>query len=144
MATTRFAVPIISAASSTSSGLETAAVMMETLSAPAFSRSRMSWRDRTPPPTHSGMKTVSAVRATTSSRMIRRLLVAGGDVEEGDLVRLLLVVEAGDLHRVAGIHVVDVLNALHHAALVHVQTGDDPLQEHATISRARARSTAPV
>ena len=71
MATTRFAVPIISAASSTSSGFETAAVMMETLSAPAFSRSRMSWRERTPPPTQRGMKTDSAVRATTSKMILR-------------------------------------------------------------------------
>ena len=71
IATTRFALPIATAASPTSSGSFTAAVMIETLSAPAFSRSRTSASERTPPPTQSGMNTLSAVRATTSSRMRR-------------------------------------------------------------------------
>jgi len=45
--------------------------MIETLSAPALRRSRTSARPRTPPPTVSGMKTLSAVRDTTSSMMRR-------------------------------------------------------------------------
>ncbi len=71
-------------------------------------------------------------------------LVAGGDVEEGDLVRLLGVVELGHLHRVAGVDVVDVAHALHDAALVDVEAGNDALQQHATLASARPRSTAPV
>ena len=71
IATTRFALPIFTAASPTRSGFSTAAVMIETLSAPAFRRSRTSWSERTPPPTVSGMNTLSAVRETTSSRMRR-------------------------------------------------------------------------
>ena len=49
----------------------TAAVLIETLSAPASSKARMSSRVRTPPPTVSGMKQTSAVRRTTSSRVPR-------------------------------------------------------------------------
>ena len=44
----------------------TAAVLIETLSAPASSSLRMSSTVRTPPPTVSGMKHCSAVRRTTS------------------------------------------------------------------------------
>ncbi|MOA02258.1 hypothetical protein D3C78_1217020 [compost metagenome] len=50
---------------------------------------------------------------------------AGGDVEEGDLVGALLIVAAGDFHRVAGVADVLELDALHHAAVVHVEAGDD-------------------
>jgi hypothetical protein len=72
------------------------------------------------------------------------VLGARRDVEEGDLVGLLLVVAASDLDRVAGIDVVDVADALHDAPAVDVEAGDDALQEHAAISRARPRSSAPV
>ncbi len=50
---------------------------------------------------------------------------AGGDVEEGDLVGALLVVAAGDFHRVAGVANVLELDALDHAAVVHVEAGND-------------------
>ena len=50
----------------TNSGRATAAVLIETLSAPASSSLRMSSTVRTPPPTVSGMKHCSAVRPTTS------------------------------------------------------------------------------
>ena len=49
----------------------TPAELIETLSAPANSRARMSFSSRTPPPTVSGMKQTSAVRRTTS-RMVPR------------------------------------------------------------------------
>jgi hypothetical protein len=54
------------AASPSSSGRATAAVLSETLSAPARSSRSTSATLRTPPPTVSGMKTCSAVRRTTS------------------------------------------------------------------------------
>ena len=56
------------------SGFSMAGVLMETLSAPAFSMRRMSSIVRMPPPTHRGMNTCSAVRRTTSS-MVSRLSV---------------------------------------------------------------------
>jgi len=71
MATTMHWLPKRSAASATNAGRSTAAVLIETLSAPAWSKARTSPTTRTPPPTVSGMKTRSAVRATTS-RMIGR------------------------------------------------------------------------
>jgi len=49
----------------------TAAVLIDTLSAPASSSLRMSSTVRTPPPTVSGMKHCSAVRATTSNSVSR-------------------------------------------------------------------------
>ena len=66
MATTMHWVPNFSAASATNAGFETAAVLIETLSAPASSSARTSSMVRTPPPTVSGMKQTSAVPATTS------------------------------------------------------------------------------
>ena len=63
--------PNFSAASRTNSGRFTASVLIETLSAPASNRLRISSSVRTPPPTVSGMKQASAVRRTTSSRMPR-------------------------------------------------------------------------
>ena len=71
IATTMHWSPYFSAASRTNSGRATAAELIETLSAPASSRRRMSSIGRTPPPTVSGMKHCSAVRATTS-RMVSR------------------------------------------------------------------------
>src|SRR5690554_3594981 len=66
MATTMHWLPKRSAASRTNSGLNTAAVLIETLSAPALSSFRMSSTVRTPPPTVSGMKTSAAIRSTVS------------------------------------------------------------------------------
>ncbi len=71
IATTMHWVPNFSAAARTNSGSFTAAVLIETLSAPASSSRRMSSTVRTPPPTVSGMKQASAVRATTSKMMSR-------------------------------------------------------------------------
>ena len=51
--------------------INTAAVLMPTLSAPQVKSLRMSSTVRTPPPTVSGMKQASAVRCTASSRMPR-------------------------------------------------------------------------
>ena len=49
----------------------------------------------------------------------------GGDVEEGELVRPLLVVAPRGLDRVAGVHDVDEADALHHPPGVHVEARDD-------------------
>ena len=71
MATTMHWLPNFSAARLTKSRSFTAAVLIETLSAPASSSLRMSSTWRTPPPTVSGMKQASAVRCTTSKMMPR-------------------------------------------------------------------------
>ena len=71
IATTMHWLPNFRAAVSTKPGSTTAAVLIETLSAPASSRARMSSRLRTPPPTVSGMKQTSAVWRTTSRMMSR-------------------------------------------------------------------------
>ena len=76
IATTMHWVPNFSAARRTKSGSFTAAVLIDTLSAPASSRRRMSSRVRTPPPTVSGMKQTSAVLATASRMMSRLSLLA--------------------------------------------------------------------
>ena len=46
-------------------GLATAALLIDTLSAPAWSSSLTSRRSRTPPPTVNGTATVDAVRSTS-------------------------------------------------------------------------------
>ena len=71
MATTMHCAPNFSAASRTNSGRCTAAVLIDTLSAPASSSFRISSTCRTPPPTVSGMKHCSAVRLTTSKMVSR-------------------------------------------------------------------------
>lgn len=63
--------PNFSEASRMKSGFFTAAVLMDTLSAPETSSLRMSSTVRTPPPTVSGMKQASAVRRTTSKIVSR-------------------------------------------------------------------------
>ena len=55
-----------SAASFTKARRSTAAVLIDTLSAPHVNNFRISSTERTPPPTVSGMKQASAVRVTTS------------------------------------------------------------------------------
>src|SRR2546425_5163463 len=71
MATTTHWLPKRSAASRTSSGRASAAVLSDTLSAPARRSPRTSSIERMPPPTVSGMQMPSAVRRTTSSMIAR-------------------------------------------------------------------------
>ena len=76
MATTIAWQPYCSASSSTKSGASTAAVFTATLSAPAASRRRASASARTPPPTVSGMNSLSATRWTVSISVARPSLEA--------------------------------------------------------------------
>src|SRR5665213_1728792 len=76
MATTMHCSPNFSAPSLTNSRRLTAALLIDTLSAPARSSTRISSTVRTPPPTVSGMKQASAVRRTTSSMVPRFSWVA--------------------------------------------------------------------
>ncbi len=66
----------------------------------------------------------------------------GRNVEEDELVGAGGVVEPGLLHRVARVHEVDELDALHHAPVVDVETGDDALGEHGAVGGMRGRLAA--
>ena len=46
--------------------------------------------------------------------------------------------------RIASVHQVDKLHALHHATSMDVETGDDPACQHQPTASASRRSTAPV
>ncbi len=54
-------------------------------------------------------------------------LVARGDVEEGDLVRALLAVARGELHRIAGVAQPDEVHAFDDAPFLDVEARDDAL-----------------
>src|SRR5262249_14502546 len=56
-------------------------------------------------------------------------LVAGADVEEDQLIGAVGLVAAGDLDGVAGVAELEEVDALDHAATVHIQAGDDALGE---------------
>ena len=120
--------------------------MIETLSAPAFSRSRTSWSVRTPPPTVSGMKTLSAVRETTSSRMRRSSWLAVMSrkvISSASCSSYSRATSTGSPASTWSTY----LHALHDAAAVDVEARDDALQQHARLlatASARARSTSPV
>jgi len=53
--------------------------------------------------------------------------VRGGDVEEHQLVRALRVVGDRRLDGITGVAQVHEADALHHAAILDVEAGDDPL-----------------
>ena len=76
MATTTHWAPNSSASSATRSGRSTAAVLTQTLSAPARSSARASSTERMPPPMVKGMNTSSAVRRATSTMVSRASLDA--------------------------------------------------------------------
>jgi hypothetical protein len=59
----------------------------------------------------------------------RPALVRGGDVEEGELVGPLLVVEPGQLDRVTGVAQLAEVDPLHHPTAVDVEARDHPDRE---------------
>ena len=58
------------------------------------------------------------------------LLVGGGDIQEAELIRPLLVVNPGLLHRIARIHQIDEVHALDHPPGVDVEARDDAHLQH--------------
>ena len=76
-----------------------------------------------------GMNTSSAQRRA-SSAAVSASLVGRGDVEEHDLVGALVLIAGGELDGVPGVPDVHEVGALDHAALVHVEAGDDALEQH--------------
>nr|GEU28313.1 hypothetical protein [Tanacetum cinerariifolium] len=63
------------------------------------------------------------------------VVAGGGNVEERQFVGALLVVAAGDFHRVAGVAQLGEVDALDHAAIGHVQAGNDAFGKHGLIFR---------
>ena len=128
--------PNRSAISVSSSGRSTAAVLTETLSAPASSRCQ---------------RVVHRAHAAADGQRDRQhlahpahrlVLVAapfgrGRDVEDDDLVGALVLVEPGPLGRVAGVAQALELHALDHAAMADVEAGDDARGQHQASSRKR-------
>ena len=137
MATTMHWVPNFSAASRDEvRGRATAAVLIDTLSAPASSSLRMSSIVRTPPPTVSGMKQRSAVRRDDVEDGVA-VLVAGGDVEKAELVGAGRVIGGGRLDRIAGVAQIDEVDALDDAAVLDVEAGNDADLEHDSLATVR-------
>ena len=58
------------------------------------------------------------------------VLVRGRDIQEHDFVGPFDVVAARQFRRMAHVPQVLELNALHHAAILHIQTGNDALGCH--------------
>jgi hypothetical protein len=56
--------------------------------------------------------------------------MAGGDVIEDQLVRAVVLVSAGLLHRIARVDMIEKLDAFDHAAAVNVEAWNDPASEH--------------
>ena len=112
-----------------SSGRRTAAVLTLTLSAPDMQDTARIGTDRIPPPTVSGMKTLRAVRATTSAMMSRASLDAVISRNTSSSARLL-VVAVGQFDGIAGIAQVDEVDALDDAAGGDVQAGNNSFGKH--------------
>ena len=106
------------------SGFPTAALFMETLSAPARSMARMSPAVLTPPPIVYGTKTSSAAARASVGRRLP-LFVGGGDVVEDDLIRPLPIVEGRELYRISRVPQVGEVRPLYHPPGVHVEAGYD-------------------
>ena len=90
---------------------------------------RASATERMPPPTASGMKTLRAVRATTSAMISRASLEAVMSRNTSSSAPLL-VVAVGQFHGIAGIAQVDEVDALDDAAAGDVEAGNDAFGEH--------------
>ena len=121
--------PKASAPRAMSPGCRTAAELTLTFSAPASSTARMSSR-RPDAAAHrkrdeDGFRHPAHDLDHDAAPLVRRR-----DVVEHDLVRALLVVEAGHFDRVADVDVVLEANALGGAAVADIQAGDDALAEH--------------
>ena len=131
--------PNFSAASRTNSGRATAAVLIDTLSAPASSNLRMSSTVRTPPPTVSGMKHCSAVRRDDVVERVAPL-VARRDIEKTQFVGALAVIKPRLLDRVAGIGQIDKVDPLDDPPVLDVEAGNDAHLQHQ--ARLRRRCSA--
>ena len=143
IATTMHWRPNRSAPATIRSGLGIAAVLIETLSAPARSNCRDIF----------GRANASADRQRNENcgggafddvdHGVARI-GAGGDVEENKLVGAFGVVKGGELDRIAGVAKIDELDALDDPPVGHIETGDDAAGQRIAAHRRafmRARPT---
>ena len=138
MATTMHWAPNFSAASFTNCRFFTAAVLIDTLSAPAFKKladvldGAHAAAD--------GQRHEAALGGGLDDVQDRvAVLVARRDVEEAQLVGAGRVVGGGGLDGVAGIDEVDEVDALDDAAVLDVEAGDDADLEHVIVDLRRQR-----
>ena len=129
MATTMHWSPNFSAASRTKRGFFTAAVLIETLSAPASSSRRMS-STRTHPAADGEGHEAGLGGPLHHVEEDAAVLVARGDVEEAELVGAGRVIGLGGFDRVAGVPQVDEPHALHDAPVLHVEARDEADLQH--------------
>ena len=124
MATTMHWLPNLSAASATKSGLFTAAVLIDTLSAPASSSLRMS---ATCAHAAADGQRHEALLGGARHDIEDGLAIVGrrGDVEEAELVGAGRIIGLGRLDRIAGVDQIDEVDALDDAAVLDVEAGDD-------------------
>ncbi|GAC1608520.1 MAG: hypothetical protein NVS3B3_13280 [Aquirhabdus sp.] len=53
-----------------------------------------------------------------------------GNVEEGNLIRTLIVIAAGDFDWIASIANIQKLHTFHHATIVDIKAGDNTFSQH--------------
>ena len=118
-----------------SSGVRTAARLIETLSAPASSSAAhvLHGADAA---AHGERDEDAVGHAAHHVDDDIAALVAGGDVQEDQLVGALAVVDLRLLDRIAGVAQVEKVDPLDHAAVLDVQAGDDAFGEHGVVLRA--------
>ena len=135
MATTMHWSPNFSAASLTNARRATAAVLMDTLSAPEASSTRMSSTVAHAAP--DGQRHEARFGGTLHHiKHDVTILVARGDVEERQLVGAGIVVGDRGGDRIAGVAQIDEIDAFDDPAVFHVKTGNDADLEHFQAARA--------
>ncbi len=133
MATTMHWEPNSSAPWATISGVATARVLNDTLSAPARSIFRTSAASPDPAADGEGDEDLLGDAGHDVDHGVPGV-GAGRDVEEDELVGALGVVAGGQLDGVAGVAQADEVDALHDPAGVDVEAGDHTGAKHASAS----------
>ena len=128
-ATTMHWLPNFSAASFTNARRVTAAVLIETLSAPAL-QELADILDRAHAAADGQRHEAGFGGARDHVEDGVAVLVARGDVEEGQLVGAGGVIGDRRLDRIAGVAQIDEIHALDDAAVLHVEAGNDADLEH--------------
>ena len=129
MATTIAWLPQASARARTSSGSRTAAVLIETLSAPGAEQ-QLNVVGRRNAPSHGERREHHVGRPGDHVEHGGALLVRGGDVEERDLVGPLASRSGWRTRRIARVAQAHEVHPFDDAAVLDVEAGDDALCEH--------------
>ena len=136
MATTMHWSPNFSAASLTKARRSTAAVLIDTLSAPD-DKQRADVLDGAHAAADGERHEAGFRRAPHHVENDAAVFVARGDVEKAQLVGAGRVIGDRRLHRIAGVAQIDEIDALDHAAVFDVEAGNDADFEHGLGRRPR-------